>query len=396
MFAYDSVSSSMQPCVELPTVKPGVSCIRCREPILTYPFRLPQDVLTARLTGHTAAVTATAVQAGGRLAASVDVAGTAMVWRAADVIPVASVPAAAHNTGSQHSAQGAQLQQSSDGQQPSDRAVAWLPAPGAAVGIVPGSTGIPRAISAEERPELLLLADCECMRVWSIPAKPALACAAEPREVASAPMPEGCEGICQLTVLPETTGRTGNSSSTASATVLTRAQAKGDSEVVYTWHVARNDGSQGDGAQLMLVDELHTVDLRQHSEGSEIPQRHAAAFTTLLHHPSIQLATADPAAGEISLYRLNSTFVPGSQRDAPADAANGQTTQLVATASLREAGGGLGQPGQQARTANREATSVCVIDVALSASVRQLAAVGTQGATSKDMDTRIIGTCTLC
>ncbi len=317
-----------------------------------------------------------------------------MVWRAADLMPVASVPAAAHSPGSQHSANGAQTPQSSGGKQPHGRAVAWLPAPGAAVGILPGSTGIPRAKTAEEQPELLLVADRERLRVWSVLAKPALARAAEPREVASAPMPEGCEGICQLTVLTDKPGSTDNSSSTASATVLTRAQANGDSEVVYTWHVARNDGSQGDGVQLMLVDELHTVDLRQHCEGGEVPpmplQRRATAFATLLNHTSVQLATADPAAGEILLYRLICTSGPASQRNAPADTSNAKQTQLVATASLHSAGDDASQPARKARTGKEEATSVCVVDVALSASARQLAAVGTQGATSEDVDTRLL------
>ena len=340
----------------------------------------------ARITGHTAAVTAIAMQAGRRLAASVDAAGCAMVWRASDLMPLASVPAAAqHSRQEGHPKAGHASQHSSGATQASDRAVAWLPAPDAVVGVLPGDGArAPRVEQAEGQQELLVLADRERMRVWSVPAKSELARAAEPREAASAPMPEGCEGVRQLTVLTETTGSADKSSTTASTTVLARSHTTAHGEVIHTWQLTRQAGSHGDGVQLAPVDELRVADIGTHSDGSGArpmpPQGSAAAFATLLHHESVQLATADPAAGEISLYRLSSESVPGAQPGVPADTPTKLQAQLVATASLRGASNELSEPAQQARTASRKATSMYVINVALSASVRQLAAIGTQGA----------------
>ena len=344
-------------------------------------------------------MTAIAVQVSGRLTASMDALGTAKVWRASDLMPLASVSAATPQQGSQRSRQDEQPKSddvprhSSAAGQSHDRAVAWLPAPDATVGVVPASTGVPpRAKATDGQHDLLILADRERMRVWTVPARPDLGRAAEPREVASAPMPEGCQGVCQLAVLTDKIGSTDNSSSTASAIVLARAQAAGDGEVVYAWQVARNEGSHGIGVQLTLVEELQIADVSRHSDvdgtaPAMSPQGSASVFATLLSHESVQVVTADPAAGQISLYRLHCTSGPGSQSHAQADTSNAQRTQLVATASLRRARGEVSQPTQTTRTANGEATPACIHDMALSASARQLAAVGTQGARVEAMDT---------
>ena len=339
--------------------------------------------------GHTAPVTAVAINANGRTAASVDATGTAMVWRAAELMPLASVPEAAHSTSSQHSGRGAQpstdepSQHGSGEQQLPGRAVVWLPAPDAAVGIAPSGGVSTHAKGAEGHSELLLLADGERLLVWSVPTKAEVGRAVKPAEAASVPMPEGCVGIRKLMVLAGSTGSTDRGA--RSAIVFGHAQMAADSEVVYTWHLTLTDLSPGYVVDITLVDELQLADISRHSDvngaaASISPQGAVSGFATLISHDSVQLAMADPAAGVISLYSLRKEAVPGSQHGVPTDTSDVQQTQLVGTADMRGAGDKLSQPAQQARTAGRGSTSVSVLDVALSASARHLAAVGTQGA----------------
>lgn len=331
-------------------------------------------------------MTAIAVQPSGRLAASLDAAGAAMVWRAADLMPLASVPAAAHQSGPQCSVPATQPTAGGGAKPLPKRAIAWLPAPDAAVVSLPRGGGANASKGAEGQTALLLLADPERMRVLRVPASPAVGPAAETTEVAVAAMPDGCEGICKLTVPSGLSGRAEQDASSAvSAMVFGLAQMAAGGEVACTWHLTQTDGSHGNTAQLALIDELSIAEVSRQSDvsgaASVLPPGPGAGFATLLSHDTAQLATADPGAGVISLYSLRNAAEASSQRRLSADSAEARQVQLIATAPLSD-GARVNNSGtaQRQRPAKGDAASLRVVDVALSASARQLAAVGTKGA----------------
>ena len=333
-------------------------------------MRAPQDVLAARLAGHSAAVAELEVQSSGRLVASLDAAGATMVWLAASLLPVASVPPVNPSTSSDSGTQTHALDDMSS-RAPASGAIAWLPAPNATVSSSPNSAASAAAVGAFQADEMLLVADSSRLRLLRLPgdtAKPPLIPLAE---AASASMPDGCTAVHQLAAVDSSRG------SAVRATVYGRADTAAGGPVVLSWLLSSDDSSSGPTLSIHSAQTLRIADIgAQPATRDASPQR--LEFAALLGHAVARLAITQ-ARGQICLHSLTDAAKDGGSQHRTAE----QQTELLATASLDAVSpniAGLSSMPASQRTSDGTAGQGSVSAVALSTSGRHLAAAGPTGA----------------
>ena len=342
----------------------------------------PQDVVAARLSGHSTSVTAVAMQASGCLVASLDVAGTAMVWVAASLLPVACVPSvcpSAASDGVERAGTASSADVGRDGRSLSGGgALTWLPAPDAVVGMSANGKGGAADAGNSHADELLLAADRSSLRLLHVPADAQKRPMAPLAEAASALMPEGCTAVHQLTAV------TSEARSSVKATVYGRADVAGDGPIVLRWQLTSPDeGQKCSELRLHPAGKLHFADIAARAPADNAALQSPPQFAELLSHAIARLAITQ-AGSQISLYSLSNAAAADNSLSIGNNAA--LEVRLLAAASLDSVGPTASSTSATAplRTANGTSQRRSVSAVALSASGRHLAAAGQEGATGRD------------